>query len=139
MRLLVCGSRDFESEVLVRQMIYNYYTTYLLLPDRREFTVIEGGAKGADSHAANYIDQLAANASEFKTTSGVFAHEQYPADWEKYGKAAGPIRNKQMLEEGKPDYVLAFTNKPLDQSKGTKNMVEQAEKAGIPIVILETR
>jgi hypothetical protein len=32
----------------------------------------------------------------------------FPADWERHGRAAGPIRNRQMLEEGKPDLVVAF-------------------------------
>lgn len=133
MRLLVCGSRDFENEVLVLQILHDMYYESGLASSTREFTLIEGGATGADAHAAKFVEQFLKKQNEF-----VF-HEQYPADWDTHGKAAGPIRNKQMLEEGKPDQVLAFINKPLVESRGTKNMVELAEKAGLPVIIVETR
>jgi hypothetical protein len=53
----------------------------------------------------------------------------FPADWEKYGKAAGPIRNQQILVEGKPDLVVAFQG-----GRGTANMVSRAQQAGVPVV-----
>ena len=53
----------------------------------------------------------------------------FPADWNSYGKAAGPIRNKQMLDEGKPDVVIAFPG-----GTGTANMIMQATKAGVKVV-----
>jgi hypothetical protein len=56
----------------------------------------------------------------------------FPADWDKYGKAAGPIRNKQMLDEGKPQAVIAFSY-DLARSRGTANMVAQARDAGLPV------
>jgi hypothetical protein len=59
----------------------------------------------------------------------------FPADWETYGKAAGPIRNTQMLTEGNPDMVAAFHN-DISKSKGTKNMIVQAKKAGIKVILL---
>ncbi len=59
----------------------------------------------------------------------------FAAEWKKYGLAAGPIRNKKMLVEGKPDYVVAFTRN-LTTSKGTKNMVLQSRKAKLPVVVL---
>jgi len=52
----------------------------------------------------------------------------FPADWGKYSKSAGYIRNKQMLAEGKPDLVVAFPG-----GKGTANMVKLAKLANIPI------
>jgi hypothetical protein len=58
----------------------------------------------------------------------------YPADWDKYGKAAGPIRNKQMLDEGNPEKVIAFRFK---NSRGTQNMINQAEKAGIKTIVID--
>lgn len=54
----------------------------------------------------------------------------FPADWDKYGRAAGPIRNKQMLEyilEENP-IVAAFWD---GKSRGTKNMIDQASKADV--------
>jgi len=84
------------------------------------FTVIEGEATGADTLARETAKLLD------------LPFEPYPAQWEKYGRAAGPIRNSQMLLEGKPNAVVAFhTN--LAQSKGTANMVNQARKAGLPV------
>jgi hypothetical protein len=57
--------------------------------------------------------------------------ERYPAQWDKFGRSAGPIRNTQMLTEGKPHGVVAF-HYCLAKSKGTRNMVEQAKRKGIP-------
>ena len=87
-------------------------------------TLIHGCAKGADLLA----EQAWAN---LKIEGYV---ERFPADWVKHGKAAGPIRNKQMLDEGKPDLVIAFLAK---DSRGTKNMIEQAEKAGVDVKIVD--
>jgi hypothetical protein len=83
--------------------------------------IIEGGAKGVDRNAKAYAMQ-----------KGI-PFEEYPANWDKYGKAAGPIRNKQMLDEGQPDLVIAFL---APNSKGTKNMIEQATKAGVPVKVI---
>jgi len=54
---------------------------------------------------------------------------QYPADWEKLGRAAGPIRNEQMLREGKPDLVVAFPG-----ARGTAHMVRIAREAGVRVI-----
>ncbi|MBR6510506.1 MAG: hypothetical protein IKT38_07870, partial [Clostridia bacterium] len=56
--------------------------------------------------------------------------EKYLADWEKYGKSAGPIRNKQMAEVS--DYVICFWD---EKSKGTKSMIDYAKKLNKPIKI----
>lgn len=82
--------------------------------------VISGKAKGADTLA---IDWAVVN---------WLTWDEYPADWEKYGKSAGYIRNQQMLDEGKPDYVIAFPG-----GAGTKNMKERAIKAGVPVIEID--
>jgi len=87
-------------------------------------TLIHGDAIGADRLSEEVLKGY------FK---GGFVVERYPADWEKYGKEAGPIRNKQMLDEGKPDMVIAFR---LQNSRGTQNMIDQATKAGISVKIV---
>jgi hypothetical protein len=61
--------------------------------------------------------------------------ESFPADWEQYGRAAGPIRNQQMLE-AKPDRVFAF-HEDLEHSKGTGDMVRRARKAGVPVEVIK--
>lgn len=108
-RVLVCGSRDYTDENKIAGVMLNLSIGT---------TIIEGGAKGADTIARSFAVRWGLD------------FEEYPANWKKYGKAAGPIRNKQMLIEGKPDLVLAFYSAK-KKSKGTKNMVEQAEKAGV--------
>lgn len=110
MRVLVCGDRHWCDGHAIMEEIRRFNPTVL----------IHGDARGADTLASE-----AALALEIPI-------EAYPAQWEKYGRAAGPIRNKQMLDEGKPDLVLAF-HADLEKSRGTKNMVNQARKAGIPV------
>jgi YspA, cpYpsA-related SLOG family len=116
MRVLVCGGRGFYDWRLLEQTLYE------LNKEDEINDLIHGGANGADSLA-----------HQWGLYNGVSIHA-FPADWEKYGKAAGPIRNKQMLDEGKPDLVVAFIG---PGSKGTRNMVDQAKKAGVPVKEVE--
>lgn len=110
MRYLICGDRNWSDYEAVWAVVES-------LPD--DSVVIEGAARGADSMAA-----LAA--SERGLTLDI-----YPADWDRHGRAAGPVRNMQMLNSGKPDVVIWFHNN-LAASKGTRHMVNAARAAGIP-------
>lgn len=56
-----------------------------------------------------------------------------PAEWTKHGRAAGPIRNGVMLKKYLLDYLLAFPG-----GRGTANMIEQAEKAGVVIKVVRS-
>jgi hypothetical protein len=88
------------------------------LHEKYVFTrLIHGAARGADMLAAGW---------GFKNNIPCMA---YPANWERYGKSAGPRRNIQMLVEGKPDMVIAFPG-----GRGTKHMVEIAKKAKIKVL-----
>lgn len=109
MRILVCGGRDFSDTNLVSQTLNPYGCI--------DLTIIHGAAKGADSLARNWAKDNG------------YLDEAYPADWNKYGKRAGYIRNTQMLNEGKPDLVVAFPG-----GKGTQMMINLAEAAGVPVV-----
>lgn len=113
MRLLVCGGRDLKDAFLVATVLNSVHKS-------RPITVlIEGEACGADTMARMWAE-----------TNGIPV-EKYPADWRKHGNAAGPVRNKQMLAEGKPDMVLAFPG-----GRGTRNMVAQATAANLKIISL---
>lgn len=110
MRLLVCGGRDFSDTARAYRVLDKLHRTHGVE------VVIEGHARGADRIAGywarrNGIDNL-----------------KFPADWDTHGKAAGAIRNQQMLDEGKPDLVLAFPG-----GRGTADMVQRARAAGIPV------
>lgn len=105
MRVLVCGGRSYRD-----------WDTFLRVMEKvNPSFIISGGANGADSMAYHYAK-----------VKGL-GHSIRPANWNKYGKSAGMIRNEEMLED-RPDQVIAFPG-----GKGTENMVELAKKAGISV------
>ena len=110
-RVLITGSRDFNEPNRMRAILAS-------LPPNT--VIIHGGARGADSMA----DELAAALS--------FPIRKYPADWTRYGRRAGTLRNQKMLDEEKPHLVIAF---PLPSSRGTWDMVRRAEKEKIEVRI----
>jgi hypothetical protein len=112
MRILVCGSRHFNNYELLEEKLNEIEIT----------TIIEGEAKGADRLGRRYGEERGIEVLRF------------PALWDKHGKAAGPIRNKQMLDEGRPELVVAFRG---PNSRGTQNMINQATKAGIPVTVID--
>lgn len=109
MRVLVCGGRDYKD--------YHTVAVYLnqCLPSRPT-TIIEGGAHGADELARKW-----ARVAEVPV-------ETYVANWKLLGPKAGPIRNQAMLDQGKPDIVVAFPG-----GRGTADMVRRARAANIPV------
>lgn len=107
MRLLVCGDRNWSDGNAIRDVMRKLEPT----------VVIEGEARGADTFARLCAAVLGIEVMRF------------PADWEKYGRSAGPIRNSQMLKEGNPDVVVGFHYK-IEESKGTRDMLTRAKKAG---------
>lgn len=113
-RILVCGSREFDNWQLMLETMAPYQ-------EIENLTIIEGEAKGADFLARVWAKYLG------KTI------EAYPADWKTYGKAAGPIRNKEMLLKGRPNLVIAFLSKG---SIGTKDMIKQAKEANVETIVV---
>ena len=124
MRILVCGGRDFTGYTLLFNILEEIWNREH--KPGTEFVVIEGDATGADFLAKCWVIH------EFKHPKEHL--ETYPANWKLYGKKAGPIRNQQMLDEGKPDIVLAF---PTENSVGTWDMIERAKKNNLDIRIFE--
>lgn len=109
-RLLVCGGRHYADADRVAEVLDRFQIAELC----------HGAAPGAD------------------TLAGVYAAEHgidcvdYPADWDRYGKAAGPIRNAEMLLDFGPDAVIAFPG-----GRGTAHMVGIARKAGVPVKLVD--
>lgn len=116
MRILITGSRDWTDKVAVANAIREAWLTF----GRPYGTiVVHGGATGADYIADVYAKRLG------------FITEPHKAEWDKHGKAAGPIRNKEMVDAG-ADVCLAFIK---NNSKGATGCAALAEKAGIPVHI----
>lgn len=115
-RLLVTGSRNFDDVELIRSFLVSFENVEVL---------IQGGARGADQIARKIGLEL----------WGAERVRTYYANWKQdgfYNKGAGIERNTQMLEEGKPNRVLAFFS-DLTASKGTADMVHKAVAAGLSV------
>jgi hypothetical protein len=108
-RVLVCGGRDFADRAMLRHHLDLLYRVGWS-------AVIHGGATGADTLAG-----------EWAALRGIPV-EVYPADWRRYGRMAGPMRNQRMLTDGAPDLVVAFPG-----GAGTADMVRRATDAGVPV------
>lgn len=114
--VLICGGRDcpdafntIECEMLVE-------IEAALLRSVTISKIVHGGARGADEAAGRWAE-----------SEGIKA-VAVPADWKKYGKAAGPIRNRKMLVDHSPDIVVA-----LPGGRGTADMIRAAEEFGVPV------
>ena len=116
-RILICGDRNYQDWIKVQEYLDTISRTTI---------IIHGGARGADSLAGNLATSLKMKVIKF------------PADWDKYGKAAGVLRNQQMLDEGYPDLVVYF-HKDIENSKGTRDMLKRTTDSGIRIINGETR
>lgn len=112
MRVLVCGGRDYKDKDFVFDVLAEQHDIL-----GRIDVIIQGGARGADTFAAQWAASRAVPNWEFK------------ADWERYGRGAGAVRNGIMLKDGKPQLVIAFPG-----GNGTQDMVVRAKKAGLPVV-----
>lgn len=111
-RVLCCGSRSGSNRGLVHLTLN---ALHALSPIQ---LLINGKATGYDTLADNWARQHGIQTLQF------------PADWRKHGRGAGPIRNRMMLEEGKPDLVVAFPG-----DRGTTNMIDVANTAGVPVFL----
>jgi len=111
MRVLVCGGRDYHNQEHVSVVLDALHTKNPIT------CLIEGGAKGADMCA-----QIWSQRREI-------ASECYRAHWHLLGRGAGMVRNQKMIDEGKPDLVVAFPG-----GKGTADMVRRARSYSIRVI-----
>jgi hypothetical protein len=113
-RILVTGSRTWTDTWVIRDALYE---SYLVSPPGDVITVVHGDCpRGAD-----FIADEVARELEWIT-------ERHPADWEQWGKAAGFMRNIEMVKAG-ADICLAFIR---DNSRGATHCADAAERSGIP-------
>jgi predicted Rossmann-fold nucleotide-binding protein len=110
LRLLVCGGRDYVDRDAVWRALDKLNAV------RGVACVIQGGAAGADRLAYEWATEREVQV------------EHFPANWTLYGRAAGPIRNRQMIADGRPDGVVAFPG-----GRGTADMICAATEAGLKV------
>lgn len=115
MRVLVCGGRDYLAAAYLGTQLDRLHA------EQPFSMVIHGGSTGADRIAGEW-------AALRKVPVQV-----YFAKWGALGRRAGPMRNAQMLSDGKPDLVVAFAG-----GTGTNDMVSRALRAGVRVVDLRT-
>lgn len=110
-RVLVCGGRDYNDKAKIYRVL-----DMLFQSTERPLVIIHGMARGADLIAGEWANDNNVDVYEF------------PAEWDKYNKRAGFVRNKQMLDEGNPHLVIAFPG-----GIGTKMMIDLANAYKVPM------
>lgn len=114
-KVIVAGSRHFNDYKRMKKDL-----DYLLSRRAREETIeiVSGGCRGADACGERYAHEMGYSLAVF------------PANWDKFGKLAGPIRNHQMATYA--DALVAYC---APGSRGTSSMIHEAKKAGLRVVI----
>jgi predicted Rossmann-fold nucleotide-binding protein len=108
-RAIVCGGRKYKDSDAVRQALVEH--------TEEGAVIVTGGAMGADALARRIGLDLKRG----------HIIEEHDAKWERYGKAAGPVRNQEMVNLG-ADLCIAFPG-----GKGTRDCVQRCLAAGIPV------
>lgn len=119
MHVLVCGARDWTNSGAVRRELEN------LGKNSDNVSVVHGGCSGADDIAGKLSVELG------------MTEIRVPAEWKRYGRAAGPIRNQKMLDMYPIELVLAF-HPSIENSRGTKDMVSRAKKKNVSVSVFDS-
>lgn len=118
MRLAVTGGREFQDKEFVYRVLCDFAEWHSIT------AMTAGRARGVDTFAEDW-------AAEYM----IYFNDEFAAEWDKYGKAAGPIRNQEILDQFKPDAVIKFPG-----GTGTADMVDRVKRlkrAGSRIVLIE--
>lgn len=115
-KVIIAGCRDFSDYDLLREKCLYYLQN---IRQTHNVVIVSGHARGADA-----LGERFATEQNFQTLV-------MPADWEKYGRSAGPKRNAQMAEIA--NALIAFWD---GQSRGTKNMIETAKQKGLNVKVV---
>ena len=112
-QVIIAGCRNYnnytEAKIYIDRCLSNIRRTH-------KITIISGGCCGADKLGERYA------------VENNFNVVRYPAQWNKYGKKAGPIRNKAMAEIA--DFIICFWD---GESKGTQSMIQFAKDFQKPL------
>jgi hypothetical protein len=127
LKIIIAGSRDFYDYDYLEKALDNVLI-YLnvTVKEYQYIEIVSGGATGADQLGEMYASNRG------------FQIKRFLPDWNKHGKKAGVLRNKQMAEyidkNGKDKFCVCFWD---GESKGTKNMIETADFLHIPTYIFK--
>jgi hypothetical protein len=111
LRVLVCGGRNYRDQ--------DHVWTFLSELDAKQpiGLLIHGAATGADRLAQAWA------------RNRLIPDREFESNWPVDGAAAGPMRNQRMIDEGKPDLVVAFPGGP-----GTADLIQRAKLHGVKVV-----
>jgi len=112
-KVIIAGGREFSDYKRLQSACDK------LLANKKDVQIVSGGARGADKLGEKYAKKRGHSVVVF------------PADWDKNGKSAGYIRNKEMAEYA--DALIAFWDK---KSRGTKHMIDLAGEKGLEVRIV---
>lgn len=125
LRIIIAGSRDFNDYKLLKDSMRDILKN-TALEDINKIKIISGTARGADQLGERFAKQFKLEVIRF------------PADWDKYGKRAGYIRNEEMaMYSAKDDnygMLVAFWD---GESRGTKHMIDLAKKHGLEVHVVK--
>lgn len=114
MRTIIAGSRTVTNPKTVKQAVNSAVVKAGIWPTE----IVEGGARGVDTLAF-----------DFAWEQGIPV-KVFPADWKQHGRAAGVLRNREMAKYA--EALIAIWD---GKSRGTKNMIEEAEKCGLKVYV----
>lgn len=131
---LICGGRHFADEAMFADVM-SRLMSIRGCPDR----IIHGDATGADALANQWAERMAVDVRKFPAAWGDIGHPdalvRTRRDGSRYDARAGVRRNQRMLDEERPDFVVAFPG-----GNGTADMVARARCAGIDVAeVVPTR
>ena len=123
LRMIIAGSRTFNDYKLLKQSIFNIFKDKHI--KRNDVRIISGTANGADKLGERYAQEFGLKLTRMS------------AQWDKYGKRAGYVRNAEMakyaVEDDNIGVLVAFWD---DVSKGTKHMIDLANRYGLEVHII---
>ena len=120
-RIIIAGSRVFNNEEAFMKAMGK-----LVIPIDDDIEIISGGCSGADEMGEKFA------------RSRYYRLAVFPAKWNEYGRAAGPIRNEEMAKYAAAadrGILIAF---PIGESRGTRNMIKLAKQYGLEVEVVES-
>ena len=114
-KVVIGGSREYENYTELRAFVD---ACLAKVAQEQEICIVSGGCRGTDLLGERYAAERG------------YAVERHPADWDRYGRSAGPRRNREMVDAA--DAVIAFWD---GESRGTRSLVEYAQQQNKPLRI----